>query len=325
MKKQLILCWCIAILLLTSVSAKADPFFMGLGRLPGLMYSEARGVSGDGSVVVGSGDSGQTKRAFRWTLDGGMVQLADLPGGSLESEARGVSGDGSVVVGGSGSASGREATRWTQDGQAAGLGDLPGGSFYSFGLDASYDGSVVVGFSSSYLDREAFRWTENGGMLGLGYLSGHSYASYAYGVSDDGLVVVGHGISPATATQAFLWTQDSGMAGLGYLPGGNSSTALDVSGAPLSTGPRHFSGHRIRGCLGSVVFQEARIPAGPMGSPGVALWLWVPATVLHSFGTASMGCNHSRTCSLMILPWDRLWPGGNCLWLPRSRTMVQRL
>jgi len=58
----------------------------------------ARGVSADGSVVVGwaYNDAGQD-RAFRWTQATGMVDLGTL--GGDWSEAYGVSADGSVVVG----------------------------------------------------------------------------------------------------------------------------------------------------------------------------------------------------------------------------------
>ncbi|MFN7019562.1 MAG: HAF repeat-containing protein, partial [Fimbriimonadales bacterium] len=43
--------------------------------------SVARGVSADGSVVVGfTGHMYTPNRAFRWTQDGGMQDLGTLPG-----------------------------------------------------------------------------------------------------------------------------------------------------------------------------------------------------------------------------------------------------
>jgi probable HAF family extracellular repeat protein len=68
-----------------------------LGTLPGGNHSEARGVSADGSVVVGYSNSANGGRAFRWT-SAGMTDLGTLPGGN-HSVAYGVSADGSVVVG----------------------------------------------------------------------------------------------------------------------------------------------------------------------------------------------------------------------------------
>ena len=89
-------------------------------------------MSYDGSVVVGNGDPAPgegVREAFRWTSDGGMQWLGQLPGGSW-SYANDVSYDGSVVVGISHTGPGgeTEAFRWTSDGGIQGLGQLPGGS-----------------------------------------------------------------------------------------------------------------------------------------------------------------------------------------------------
>ena len=61
---------------------------VGLGDLPGgIVGSVSRGVSGDGSTVVGASASASGREAYRWTQAGGMVGLGDLPGGSFGSEA----------------------------------------------------------------------------------------------------------------------------------------------------------------------------------------------------------------------------------------------
>ncbi|HZN66912.1 MAG TPA: hypothetical protein VFB66_16590 [Tepidisphaeraceae bacterium] len=60
--------------------------------------SEAWGVSGDGSVVVGFGGGGAFE-AFRWTATSGVVSLGHVPGGLIDRRAYGVSDDGSTVVG----------------------------------------------------------------------------------------------------------------------------------------------------------------------------------------------------------------------------------
>ena len=74
--------------------------FQGLGDLSGGGFlSQAEGVSGDGSVIVGVSISANGTEAFRWTQAEGMVGLGDLPGGSFSSRADGVSADGSVIVG----------------------------------------------------------------------------------------------------------------------------------------------------------------------------------------------------------------------------------
>jgi probable HAF family extracellular repeat protein len=106
-----------------------------LGTLPGGNWSEATGVSADGSVVVGRARNAAGKwRAFRWTA-GGMQDLGTLDGNS--SWALGVSADGSVVVGWAENAEGyQRAFRWTA---AGGMEDL--NKTYASLLT---DGSVLV-------------------------------------------------------------------------------------------------------------------------------------------------------------------------------------
>jgi probable HAF family extracellular repeat protein len=81
-----------------------DGGMQDLGTLGG-DWSEAFGVSADGSVVVGWADNaaGQ-RRAFRWTASGGMEDLNTtyaslLTNGSVLYEARAISPDGRYIVG----------------------------------------------------------------------------------------------------------------------------------------------------------------------------------------------------------------------------------
>jgi len=159
-------------------------------------------VSADGSVVVGSG------HVIRWTSDGGVISLGDLPGGA----ASAVSSDGSVVVGASHSDAGDEAFRWTSDNGMVGLGWLPGGSFGSIANAVSADGSTVVGTSYANSGDIAFIWDSTNGMRSLEYLLGNIYdldltgwsLRAATGVSWDGKTIVGWGINPAGNTEAWI-------------------------------------------------------------------------------------------------------------------------
>jgi probable HAF family extracellular repeat protein len=184
--------------------------------------------------------------AFRWTRDGGMVGLGDLPGGSFESSATAVSADGSVIVGYSNSAfSTLEAFRWTSGGGMVGLRDLPGGSSYSVAWGVSPDGSVIVGRGFSALGGEAFRWTSSGGMVGLGDLPGGDFDSTAQKASADGSVV-GYSNS-ALGREPFLWTSGGGMVGLGGLLGAfYDVTGISADGSVMVGGrpsPSGLSGH----------------------------------------------------------------------------------
>jgi hypothetical protein len=133
------------------------PCFQGLGDLAGGTFqSGARGVSVDGSTVVGmsrSTQNGVNDEAFRWTAATGMIGLGDLPGGAALSYTGGVSADGSRVPVSSGSGNANclddlEAGLWSQSGGLVGIGDLPGGCFYSIGIDISADGTIIVGASA---------------------------------------------------------------------------------------------------------------------------------------------------------------------------------
>jgi probable HAF family extracellular repeat protein len=218
---------------------------VGLGDLPGGEFSsQAYGVSGDGSVIIGPGNSGSGTEAFRWTAGGGMVGLGSLLGSGFSSVAYGVNGDGSVVVGESQSRLlfpppvplyAPEAFRWTAGTGMVGLGDLPGGEFDSEAKDVSSDGSVVVGYGKSVSGTEAFRWTAGGGMVGLGDLPGGEFESRAFAVSGDGSVVVGASLyGSAVGVEAFRWTAGGGMVGLGDLPGHigfNAATSVNDDGS----------------------------------------------------------------------------------------------
>jgi uncharacterized membrane protein len=81
---------------------------VGLGDLPGGAYSSgAQGVSGDGAVIVGNGNSDSGTEPFVWSESQGMRRLVDVLcddygldlGEWLLQVAMGVSDDGLVIVG----------------------------------------------------------------------------------------------------------------------------------------------------------------------------------------------------------------------------------
>ncbi len=224
----------------SSFAALAE--FMGLGDLPtGQFQSYAFGLSGDGSVAVGSsrlatiipGPPYQVQQAFRWEHSTSMEALGSHPTEDANStEAYAASLDGSVVVGDIGLYGPSEAFRWTAGSGMLRLGFLEGGDSSS-SQGVSGDGSIVVGWSNGSSGTEAFRWTNDDGMIGLGYLpSNRLDSSVAYGVSNDGTVVVGVG-SGQHKWEAFRWTASGGMVSLGFPPeaeGNVNSYGYGVSG-----------------------------------------------------------------------------------------------
>ena len=137
---------------------------VGLGYLTGASKSGASGVSADGSVVVGYGNSGSGNQAFRWTSASGMVGLGDLAGGEFKSNAIALSADGSIVVGSSSSALNSyygEAFYWTESG----------------GMQTLKD--VLINFGADLTAWDSTTWT----------------LTAATGISTDGKTIVGYGFN----------------------------------------------------------------------------------------------------------------------------------
>jgi probable HAF family extracellular repeat protein len=82
----------------------------GMVGLSSLGNSEAKGVSADGSIIIGSSNG----QAFRWTQETGMVGLGTLGFSEQnygDGQKIGTSADGSIIVG----TSVNQAFRWTQN------------------------------------------------------------------------------------------------------------------------------------------------------------------------------------------------------------------
>jgi probable HAF family extracellular repeat protein len=117
-----------------------------LGTLGG-DWSEAYGVSADGSVIVGSArDAARWEPAFRWTAATGMQNLGALPGDTW-CRAYAVSADGRIVVGQSRSG----AFIWTPETGMRYLRDvfahlIPPGWELTMARGMSPDGRFIVGW-----------------------------------------------------------------------------------------------------------------------------------------------------------------------------------
>ena len=222
------------IAMLGLVAATQAASLIGIGHLPDGTRSEARGISADGSTVVGMATDSEfiDGQAIRWTRTGGIIALGDLPGGGKNSFASSISSDGKVIVGTGtsvNSATGPEAFIWTeQEGMLRLTSILPSHTIHSAANAVSEDGDVVVGFIDHPV-REAFRWTRAEGLVLLGDLPGGQFQSDAIGASTNG-VIVGQGQS-ADGVEAFRWTSETGMVGLGQLSASDfaHSTAIAVS------------------------------------------------------------------------------------------------
>jgi probable HAF family extracellular repeat protein len=196
--------------------------------------STARSISANGLVIVGQSTSLSAKEsfpsgqeAFRWSAEGGMVALGDIPGGDFFSSASDVSADGDVVVGYGRPGQGvQSAFRWTSTTGLVQLSDLAGGDVYGGASAVSADGNVAVGQGDNGT-YEAVRWVGMAAPIVLGDLppdpNGNSAAG---GVSGDGSVIVGFAGGPG-----FRWTETGGMVPTpGFYPTDVSASGLTMAG-----------------------------------------------------------------------------------------------
>jgi probable HAF family extracellular repeat protein len=169
----------------------------------GVNNSFAGAVSGDGKVIVGTGNG----QAFKY-INGSIINLGTL--GGTWSEAHSVSYDGAIIVGDSDKGSNTKGAYKYANGVMTDIGTLGGPSASAYAI--SQNGKVIVGESSTSIATvstpHAFKYVD-GVMTDLGTLGGTTSA--ATGVSANGLVIVGWStIAGDTDQHAFIYN-DFGM------------------------------------------------------------------------------------------------------------------
>lgn len=177
-----------------------------LGFRPGSTYSQANGVSADGSTVVGtSGD-----RAFVWRADTGLYDIGAESGATnMNTFALAISADGSTVVG----SAGPTFFRWRGQGTFESLGRINSGYTRTDATAVSGDGSVIVGWGSTPSPgsvKRSFRWNNAEGIQTFDFdlTSGNAAAQ---GISRDGNTMVGY-VRVNTTFRAYSWSQVTGLA-----------------------------------------------------------------------------------------------------------------
>lgn len=168
----------------------------------------ASGVSGDGSIVIGSVYSRFLyPSSFRWTAEAGVESLRDPSGTISDFEASAISSDGRVVVG---SESRRYAIRWTEADGAVRIGPVEGAGIAK---DVSGDGSIIVGNTDdSVFLPDPWIWDETSGMRSLvdvlvddlGLDLGGFHPRWVSAISDDGTTIVGQGYNASGMPDAWI-------------------------------------------------------------------------------------------------------------------------
>ena len=216
-------------------------------------YSEAWGVSADGSTVVGSVPSGPENfsRPVRWvdeTLHVLPVPSSSAPGSGPAGQGLGISGDGSVVVGNFAG----QAYRWSQTDGIIPLGALSTTMPYSGARAVSGDGIRVYGQTNDPQGTTGYVWTAAGGMISMGKMPGpYSRATSPHSANWDGSVVVGSAEVTGTPSRiAVVWSD--GLLTALPAPSGSIiySDAYDISGRFISgsatlAGPWPYQTHAV--------------------------------------------------------------------------------
>lgn len=260
-----------------------------LGVLPGTTRSYARGISGDGSVVVGACEFSQSTglfgQAFRWTAQGGMQGLGyTRPGGTM-SRAHAISRDGSTIVGYSqsdGFGGPVEGFVWREGAGIQALPNVPGWTGWTQASAVSADGSVIVGQADAPTGGvHAVRWTA-AGIQDLGVVPGYTN-SLALSVSGDGTVIGGR----LSSDTAFVWTTSTGILQLSdYLASSGISVPPNLKLASvlaISDDGRTFAGYTIN--LQTSV-QEGFVATVPAPASVLSLILLAPCLRRRRRGAA---------------------------------------
>ena len=235
---------------------RTDAFFRNSGGFVSLatefggLHSQATGVSGNGTLIVGtlSDDFYGTpfvRRGFIHTVGGSHTVINPSASGPAifssrgYAEMKGISADGSTSIGFAYSVPGLPAGdalafRRASNGTITSLGTL--GGAWSIPYAISANGAVIVGQSDNGGYHEAFVH-QNGTMTGLGRLIGGT-GSIATGVSADGSVIVGYGDVTGGALHAFTYANQVLLDATEWMrslngPGGLTAMANNLSSLPL--------------------------------------------------------------------------------------------
>ena len=320
-------------------AAQASPNITGemtdLGIFPTqetLSYSDAYGISADGTVVTGvAGMTNGDTRGFYWTQADGMREIDALTSdGAGYSIGLAVSDNGRFLAG-------RAVTDDNpvrafhldlQTGTMTDVGSLrttsPGNSTF---VAMSGDGLAITGTSNTNaLNSRAYRWTATNGIEDLGTLGGAR--SDAFDINADGSAIAGSAPTALGNWRAFRWTETGGMENLGTIAGGatygraisaDGSTVVGEDSINLGRGFRwtQAGGMQLLGTLyttgigtsraidvnadGTVVVGHARLDGGLNVNHA---FRWVgddTGGVMHDLGTVRAG-NAGESYARLVTP-----------------------
>jgi uncharacterized membrane protein len=242
---------------LNGVSESVAPLLIA----PGERESEPRGISGDGSRIVGTGGN----NAVLWErgASGYEPRVLPKPQGTTNGEALGISEDGNLIFG-SAVINSQKLVSFrlkAPDFQSPEYLGEGSDNRYTFSVPqaANSDGSVIVGYlTNAANDYQAFRWSADEGILPFASLRqdpNQNHQSTATAISRNGKVITG-----SSDGQPVRWS-DRGVESVRDL--------LIEAGADLS----HFETLNIWAVSpsGEWLAGEARMTPSP--PPGISLFV----------------------------------------------------
>lgn len=285
----------------------AEPDILG-DFAGGETISEAFGVSGDGSVVVGRGEYDrypvvippfgdiyieEKKAAFRWTAESGLQSLHPYSRETPNSVATAITADGQTIFGVHGHSiyvHGKDSFRWTE---SEGLQPAPIPV-----NDASSDGNVLVGIGATpgQLPGYVLRWTPANGIEELLIPDGLSFEDAPpLQISGDGNVVWGNRHRMYDRQRhPYIWTEAGGYETLlPDMPAGINIKFVDTNhDGMLFVGEHHDFDppHTWRAILwndsGGITFLDELLPKFGIDLTG---WQLQRATGVSADGSVIVG------------------------------------
>ncbi len=238
----------------------------GFSELDSTTLAAARGVSADGTAIIGDRINGLLATVgYRWTEESGFVDVS-----SAQSIAFGISQDGVTVGGIFGNSLGpSQPFTWTELGGIVLLGDLSNGIGSAGGNAISADGQFVAGFArTGPFTFEAGRFNSAGNVR-LGHLP-NSTRSSAFASSGDGTVIGGNSITGvplgASEDNAFLWFEGA--------PEGSDCPAMKNLKTLLAT-RYHFDMTGLKLRIVNGISADGKTVIGTLQRPNFALEAFV--------------------------------------------------
>lgn len=227
--RKSILSIAVAISLLCNLRVIEGADIIGLGDLSGgAFFSKPVAMTSDASVVIGTSETADGTKYFRWTAGSGMSEFSvPIPAPYTEFDISAIADDGTTVAGNfrrlspenPNSLHEEEAFRWTISGGLELFGHLPNSyNKIDYVSGISRDGSIVVGGANNELGlTDPFVWTAQDGLQSI--ITGSDpdyYFATPNGVSGDGSTIVGrYRRQSVSGSAAFRWSADSGFELLG--------------------------------------------------------------------------------------------------------------